>query len=230
VGVLGGLGPEATVDFFAKVVGRTPASSDQEHLHLIIDNRPQVPNRNEAIAGTGSSPASMLSEMAQVLESAGADFLVMPCNAAHAFAGAIREAVSIPFVSIIEETRDEVVRRFPNAGVVGVLASTGCIDAMLYQRAFATVGVEVTVPIGTSRDSFMSLLHRIKAGDRSDEVQHTMGLLAERLVDQGAEVVIAGCTEVPLVLEGGKLSCPLIDSTDVLVERTIRYARAGIPG
>jgi aspartate racemase len=101
VGVLGGLGPAATADFFSKVVMATPAAADQDHLHVIIDNNPKVPNRNEAVAGTGVSPAPVLAEMASRLETAGADFLVMVCNAAHAFQDAITDAVRVPFVSII---------------------------------------------------------------------------------------------------------------------------------
>lgn len=225
VGVLGGLGPEATLDFFARVLERTPASRDQEHLHLLIDNNPQVPDRNAAVAGSGPSPAPTLAEMAKRLETAGADFLVMPCNAAHAFAHAIRESVSIPLVSIIEETRDEVVRRFPGVRSVGVLASSGCIDAGLYQEAFGERGIEVLVPDGSDREAFMQLIYLIKSGDRSEAVADGMRAIAARLVARGAEVVVAGCTEVPLVLRAADVSRPFVDSTDVLVARTIARAR-----
>ncbi len=227
VGVIGGLGPEATLDFFARVLERTPASSDQDHLHLIIDNNPQVPNRNEAVAGTGPSPVPMLVEMAQRLEKAGADFLVMPCNAAHAFEGVISEAVSIPLLSIIEETRNDVLRRFPKIKCVGVLASTGCIDAQLYQASFGEAGVDVVFPVDADRESFMRLLYRIKSGDKSREVHRSMKTIARRLIDHGAEVIVAGCTEVPLVLDGIDISRPLVNSTNVLVERTVALAKKG---
>jgi len=216
--------PLETLDFFAKLLERTPASCDQEHLHVIIDNNPQVPNRNEAIAGTGPSPVPVLVEMAQRLEQAGADFLVMPCNTAHAFEDDIREAVSIPLLSIIDETRTAVLGRFPAIGCVGVLASTGCIDAQLYQRSFREAGVDVVVPVGTDRDAFMDLLYRIKAGDTSRDATRAMSVQAAHLVDRGAEVIVSGCTEVPLVLDGTDLSRPFVDSTDVLVERALVFA------
>jgi aspartate racemase len=227
VGVMGGLGPDATLDFFARILERTPASRDQDHLHLLIDNNPQVPNRNEAVAGTGLSPVPVLVEMAQRLEKAGADFLVMPCNAAHAFADAITQAISIPFLSIIEETRNEVVRRFPNIRCVGVLASTGCIDSELYQQAFVDVSVEVVVPVNAERESFMELLYRIKSGDKSREIRRSMQSIARRLIDRGAEAIVAGCTEVPLVLDGIDVPRPLVNSTDVLVEKTVAAALRG---
>jgi aspartate racemase len=223
--VIGGLGPEATLDFFAKVLANTPAANDQDHLHVLIDNNPRVPDRNAAVAGTGPSPALALADMARRLEAAGADFLVMPCNAAHAFADAIREAVAIPFVSIIAETRDEVVRRFSDARRVGVLASRGCIDAWLYQEAFAEHGLDVIVPGDDEVTQFMELVYRIKSGDRTAAVTNGIQTVAEGLVQLGAEVIVGGCTEVPLVLGEGDALWPLVNSTDVLVARTIQYAR-----
>ncbi len=227
VGVLGGLGPGATLDFFAKVLENTPAATDQDHVHLIIDNNPQVPDRNAAVAGTGPSPAPMLAEMAKRLENAGADFLVMPCNAAHAFEDAIAGAVSIPFVSIIKETRDEVMRSFPDIKCAGVLASSGCIDAELYKRAFVDKGVQIVVPTGADRDTFMQLLCKIKSGNQSGDIKRTMQVIAAGLIARGAEIIVAGCTEVPLVLDETDVARPLVNSTDVLVTRTIDYAQGG---
>lgn len=224
VGVLGGMGPEATLAFFEKVLEKTHAKDDQDHLHLIIDNNPKVPNRNLAIAGSGPSPAQDLAAMAGRLERAGADFLVMPCNAAHAFKDAIEDAVSIPLVDIVDETRDEVMLRFPEAKCVGVLASTGCTDAGLYQRAFGRHAIDVIVPRDASRRSFMQLVYTIKAGDKSPGVKLAMLDVAMSLIEAGAELIVAGCTEVPLVLSSGDLPCPLIDSLDVLAARTVERA------
>lgn len=226
VGVLGGLGPAATLDFFAKVLARTPAERDQEHLHLIIDNDPAVHNRNDAVAGRGPSPAPRLAAMARRLEGAGADFLVMVCNAAHAFQGAIVEAVAIPFVSIIDETVDATLSIAPEARCVGVLAAEGALDAGLYQRAFRARGVTALVPEGEDRARFMDLMYAIKGGDKGAEVARGMLRLARALHEAGAEALVAGCTEVPLVLtqdtlRGAGLELPLVASTDALVEATV---------
>lgn len=230
VGVLGGLGPEATLEFYARVLELTPATQDQDHLRLIIDSNPKVPNRNEAVAGTGPSPGPMLARMAAGLEHAGADFLVMACNAAHAFQPHIEEAISVPFVSIIEETVRATLERTPKVTRVGVLASSGCLDARLYHDAFAEHGVGVVVPEGAGRETFMRLLYRIKAGDKGAEVREAMRALALALVAQGAEAIVAGCTEVPLVLTPDALPCPLLDSSAVLAERTVFYATHGLRG
>jgi aspartate racemase len=228
VGVLGGMGPEATLAFYRRVLELTTSVNDQGHIHLLIDSNPKVPDRNSAVAGTGPSPAPILAQMARGLEGAGADFLVMVCNAAHAFQEAIEAAVSIPFLSIVAETHDEVRRRFPQVRSVGLLASSGCIDANLYQSAFSADGMSVLAPTGADRESFMELLHRVKSGDKSEAVGRGMRAVAESLIEQGAEVVVAGCTEVPLVLSQTDLTRPLVDSAEVLAKSTIHRAQAGL--
>ncbi len=225
VGVIGGLGPEATHDFFGKVLAHSHARTDQDHIHLIIANNPKTPNRNDAIAGRGPSPGPALAAMARSLERAGADFVVMACNTAHAFESDIRAALTKPFVSLIDEVAAEARRSHPDAKRVGVLATQGSRDANIFGAAFASRGIEVVQLDAPAQAEFMSLLYRIKAGDRGSEVRAAMRQLGERLVAMGADVLVAGCTEVPLVLRPGDNSRHLIDSTDVLAQRCVSYAR-----
>lgn len=229
VGVLGGLGPEATLDFFAKVLALTAARTDQEHLHLLIDDNPKVPNRNLAIAGTGPSAGPALVAMARRLEMAGADFLVMACNTAHYYEPDIRAAVAIPFVSIIEETCAALAVRVPGARQLGVLAAGGCRQAGLYDRALRARGIEPVVPDEAEQARFMECMYAIKGGDRGPAIKAGVAELGQRLIARGAEAVIAACTEVPLVLVDGDLTCPLVDSTAILAEATVAYAKRRRP-
>ncbi|MEX2536649.1 MAG: amino acid racemase [Trueperaceae bacterium] len=224
VGVLGGMGPDATLDFFAKLLAATPAARDQDRLRIIIDNNPKVPNRNDAVAGRGPSSAPLLAQMASGLERAGAELLAMPCNAAHAFAGDIEAAVNIPLVNIIDETIEATLRRVPGIGRVGVLAAAGCLDARLYSDGLEARGIVAIEPLAQQREIFMELLYRIKSGDLGGDVRARMLALAGEFIDAGAKVIIAGCTEVPLVLAQSDLPCPLVNSTDVLVQATADYA------
>ncbi|HMR30451.1 MAG TPA: amino acid racemase [Geminicoccaceae bacterium] len=224
VGVLGGLGPEATVDFMAKVLAATGASTDQEHLHLIVDCNPKVPNRNDAIAGRGPSPAPDLVAMARRLEAAGVDFLVMACNAAHAFAGDIRGSVSIPFVSIIDETVAALQRDMPGLEAVAVLAAGGCRMVRLYENALEAHGITPISPDEDEQSGLMQAIYAIKAGRAASTKGQLVGL-GETLVRRGAQAVIAGCTEVPLVLGQGDLSRPMLDSTQALAHATVAYAK-----
>jgi aspartate racemase len=225
VGVIGGMGPAATTQFIARVQALTPARGDQDHLRLLVDCNPQVPDRNVAATAGGPSPAQVLASMARGLETAGAQLLAMPCNAAHAYASDIAGAVSIPFVNLIEAVANEAVAQ-AQGGAVGLIAADACLEAGLYQEAFARRGAELLIPSAKGEAAFMALLYRIKSGDLGAEVQSAMADLAQDLIARGAAVVVAGCTEVPLVLKPGAISVPLADSIEILAARTVEAALA----
>ncbi|MBT8107048.1 MAG: amino acid racemase [Gammaproteobacteria bacterium] len=225
VGVLGGMGPDATVDFMSKVIAATPAEKDQDHLRILVDSNPQVPNRQEAVLRGGEDPGPALAAMAKGLEASGADFLVMPCNTAHAFRDAITAAVDIPLVSIIDVTVDAC----DGAAAVGVLATDGCLASKVFQEALAARGLRAVLPGDAEIAELMRLITRIKAGDRGPDVAAGMRKLAEALVARGADAIIAGCTEIPLVLQANALDVALVSSTDVLAAATVAIALSYTP-
>ena len=222
VGVLGGMGPAATLDFFGRVLARSEAARDRDHIRLIIDCNPQVPDRNVGAQAGEPTTGEVLAQMARGLVAAGAQLLVMPCNAAHACAADIRAAVAVPFIDMIEVTADAGAAA---ARTVGVLAADGALDAGLYQSAFAARGVAVLTPEAPQQARFMSLLHRIKAGDVGAASRAEMQALAQSLIGRGAEAIVAGCTEVPLVLDASDLTVPLVNCTEVLAQATVAAAR-----
>lgn len=229
VGVLGGMGPDATVDFMAKVIALTRAERDQDHVRMLVEHNPKVPNRQAAIASGDPAVGQVLADMARRLEIAGADFLVMPCNSAHAFLEPIREAVSIPFVSIIAETIAGIGRVLPGPRRIGVLQTDGLQQAGLYEGALARAGHTPLALPADELGALMRLIHRIKAGDRSDEVRRGMASLAGALAGNGAEAILAACTEIPLVLSAADVDVPLLASTDVLARRTVELATGAAP-
>lgn len=220
VGVLGGMGPEATVDFMSRVIRLTPADRDQDHLRMLVDSNPHVPNRQDALLRDGEDPGPALAAMARGLETAGADFLVMPCNTAHAFSDAIEAAVSIPLVSIIDVTVEACGR----AAKVGVLATDGCLASGVFQLVLAERGKDAILPDAVETEALMRLVTRIKAGDTGADIADGMRNLAQALVARGAGVIIAGCTEIPLVLDAGMLGVPLVSSTEALARATVAFA------
>ena len=226
VGVLGGMGPAATVDFMGKLIQATGAKTEQDNLRILVDCNPHVPDRNH-LDPNGPQPGPVLAEMARGLERSGAQFVVMACNTAHAYAGEIAAALSVPFVSLILETAQTLSTRHPTVKKAGLLATDTCVAANLYQPALAAYGVEVLPLDPAAQKRFMELLYDIKRGDTSNAARAEMKSLADTLIAAGAEVVVSGCTEVPLVLAAGDIAKPLVDSTQVLVERTLAYARHG---
>ena len=216
VGVIGGMGPDATADFMSQVIAFTEAARDQDHARMLVDNTPAVPCRQRALLGDGEDPGPVMADMARGLEAAGADFLVMPCNTAHAFADAIINAVSIPLLSIVDVT----VAACRDHRVVGMLSTKGCLEAGVYQDAFATTGSEIIVPDDAEFAELMDLIFAIKAGDQSPGIGERMRVLGEALVARGATVVVGGCTEITLVLHDDMLTVPLVSSTDELARAT----------
>jgi aspartate racemase len=223
VGVLGGMGPAATLDFFARVLARSEAKRDADHIRLIIDCNPHVPDRNVGAAPGEPTAGEALAAMARGLVAAGAEMLVMPCNAAHANAADIRAATAAPFIDMIEATADAAAAC--GTSMVGVLAADGALDAGLYQRALAARGLGVLTPEGAAQARFMSLLHRIKSGDIGPASRAEMRALAQLLIERGATAIVAGCTEVPLVLDAADLPVPFLNCTEVLAVATVSAAR-----
>ena len=225
VGLLGGMGPDTTVDFMAKVIAMTTADREQDHVRMIVDHNPRCPSRQDAMLRNGEDPGPTLAAMAAGLEAAGADFLVMPCNTAHAFRASIEAATTIPLVSIIDVT----VSACADYDAVGVLATSCCLNSHLYQNALAENSIRAVIPDDEEVDLLLNLINRIKTGDRSSESVQQLQVLAESLMQKGAEAIVAGCTEIPLILDKSMLAVPLISSTDVLASATVRIARGEQP-
>jgi aspartate racemase len=225
IGVLGGLGPWATLDFFEKVLRLTPARRDQEHLRLIIDNNPKIPDRGPAILGEpgAEDPTPALVATARAVEGAGADFIVIPCNTAHYFYEPIRRAVRVPVLHIMEEVARAAAARAPGLRRVGLLGTRATVATGLYQRAFAPHGTEVLAPDPSGQGVIDRLIYGIKAG-RANELAEEGTSVGRRLGEAGAEAVILGCTELPLILGPGNLGLPVFDSNMILAEAAVREA------
>jgi len=224
VGIIGGMGPDATVDFMSRVLRATPATTDQEHVRMLVENNPRIPSRQLAMRGEGEDPGPTIAAIAARLEAAGADFLVMPCNLAHAWQGDIEAATGIPFVSIVAASVQSALDRSDDDGAVGLMTTPGCFTAGLYQQALRAAGRSVTTQTQDELAATMSLVEQIKAGDQSDEVGSALRALANKLVDRGAKVLIAACTEFPLVLDESMFDVAFVSSTDVLAKKTVAIA------
>ena len=213
LGVLGGMGPAATTAFMARVQALTPAEGDEDHVRMLVDLNPQVPNRHSDPEGA----RRVLGEMAGRLKDVGAEVLAMPCNTAHAHAEAIRGA-GLPFIDMIAETVEGV--RGSGARRVGVLATPG--GTALYVEALAAAGLEPVTLDEAERADFMTAVMGFKAGDLGDGPRAEMRRLAAALVARGAGAVIGGCTEVPLLLESEEVAVTLVDSAEVLAAACVR--------
>jgi aspartate racemase len=213
LGVLGGMGPAATLDFLQKLQAYTPAESDQDHIRVLVDINPKVPDRN----APGSLAGPVLAEMAGALRGAGAEVLAIACNTAHAHAGLIQRASGLPLIDMIETGAAAAARS--GAMRVGVLGTKGALR--LYREYLAAQALGLVGLSPEDQERFMEALYRIKGGDTGAQAKAEMRSLAQRLIAEGAEAVIAGCTEVPLVLGPADLKAEFIDPGDLLARRCV---------
>ena len=230
VGVLGGMGPEATIDFMAKVVALTPAARDQDHVPMLVDNNCRVPDRQEAMrSGDSAAVRGALATMAERLEEMGADFLVMPCNTAHAFVEDAAATVDIPLVSIIDATVEAALEATRGVQQIGLLATDACLNAGVYDAAAQARGLTLVTPDPAAQEQLMSLIFRVKAGETDDAIRDGMMAVARQLIDAGAAALVGGCTEIPLVLRPTDVSVPFVSSTEALARRTVAVATGEKP-
>jgi aspartate racemase len=214
IGVIGGMGPAATADFLAQLVAGVNAANDTDHPRVLIDSNPHVPDRNAAALHGGDSPGPALAAMGAALAAQGAQILAMPCNAAHGWADAIMAA---PFISMIDAAVAAAMVHQPRC--IGVLGVGATLALDLYRRASPVPVLNGDLAV------VQPAVNAIKAGDRSNAVRAALAGEAARLAATGADVVIAACTEVPLLLDQTDVAIPLIDSTAALARATLAAAR-----
>ncbi|NQU98745.1 amino acid racemase [Candidatus Woesearchaeota archaeon] len=227
IGIVGGMGPEATANLYAEVIKATPAKKDQEHVPVFIAGVPQVPDRTDAILFGGESPVPAILNSARKLEEIGADFLIMPCNTSHFFINEIRPFVNLPFLSMIEETVFFVKNNYPDMKMIGLLATTGTVETGIYTNAFRKEGIEiVTLDQFNQEGLVMEAIYGsrgIKSG-RKNVPRIFLLKAVSKLLKRGAEAIILGCTEIPLALEQKHVNCILINPTKILAEKAVQLS------
>jgi len=233
VGVVGGVGPAATVDFIHKVVRATPAKRDQDHIKLLVEQNPQIPDRTENLIGDGPDPTVSLYATCKKLETGGADLIAIPCNTAHAFVERIQPYLGIPIVNMLTVTVRYLRESFPSLRSVGLLATSGTIASGVYEQALASQGLRQVVPGPALQARVMEAIYGkegVKAGFTTGQCQKDIAAAIDGLIAEGVEVVILGCTELPLLLRetyvvganGARVRT--VDPTDVLAKQCVAYA------
>ncbi len=224
IGIIGGMGPLATADLFKKIAINTKATTDQEHIRILIDNNTEIPDRTKAITNNGKSPLPQLIKSALSLWVMGAQILVMPCNTAHYFLNEIQKNVDIPILSMIEATGEALQRK--GIKKVGLLATEGTINSGIYQKVFQKKQIE-TVELSAGEQAVITdlIYNGVKAGKRDYDVSAARRVM-EDLFDRGAETLVLGCTELPVAMDMYNLDYNACDPTLELARAAIKAANA----
>lgn len=222
IGIIGGMGPMATVDLYRKITELTPADSDNEHLHLIIDSNTNIEDRTANILGTGKDPTQELIRSALALEYMGADFLIMPCNTAHFYYSRITPFIKIPFINMIEETAKKI--QGMNIKTVGLLSTEGVIKSKVYTEIFNSYGIREIHPNEEGEKEVMNIIYNgIKARNYSIDLSKFKEVI-ENLILEGAEYLVLGCTELPIAFEKFNIEAKIINPTMILAQAAVDMA------
>lgn len=234
LGIVGGVGPAATVDFMGKVVKNTPAGRDQDHIRMVVEQNPQIPDRTANLLHQEADPTVAMYSTCRRLEEEGADAIAIPCNTAHAYVERIQEHLAVPIVNMLSETIDFILRRYGREVRVGLLATSGTLQSGVYHAAAERVGLSLLVPDDAAQARVMRAIYGeegVKAGFTEGQCRDDLLAGAGQLVGQGARVLILGCTELPLILAQADgfpidgVQVALVDPTDVLARRCVALAR-----
>lgn len=237
LGVVGGVGPAATVDFMAKVVRNTPADKDQDHLRMVVEHNPQIPDRTANLLHQHADPTMALFATCKKLEEEGADAIAIPCNTAHAFVARLQPYLQVPIVNMLSETVAFIAERFGAGKRVGLLATSGTVHSNVYHDAALGAGLSVVVPDADHQELVMAAIYGergVKAGYVDGVCRGQLLTAVRHLAERGASVLILGCTELPLVLPHDEqfripgadtLTVALIDPTDILAKRCVSLAQ-----
>lgn len=236
VGVVGGVGPAATVDFMNKIIRNTTAQRDQEHLKIVVEQNPQIPDRTENLLDGGTDPTIALYSTCKKLEAADADIIAIPCNTAHAFVERIQPYLSIPVVNMLFETVEHIKKSYADRKIVGLLATDGTIKSKVYSDVLTKAGLQLLIPDDEHQKLVMNAIYGpkgVKAGFTDGECKQNLFSALNFLADRGAEVIILGCTELPLLLEQNDAfpaagrTVVVLDPTEILARKCVSLCHSG---
>ena len=242
VGLIGGLGPAATVDLYDKIVRATPAANDQEHFKLVVEQNPQTPDRTKCLLEGGEDPTLALYNSAVRLQADGCDALIVPCNTAHAFVPFLQRHLKVPFINMQQVTMDEIQAKYGKSAKVGLLATSGTVKTGIYSVKSLAMGIPMVAPDQPHQELVMRAIYGpkgAKAGFTDGQCREDLLSAAEYLVEKhGCNVLILGCTELPLILDEGDMEIAgrtvfVIDPTSALARKVVKcaeesFARSGV--
>ncbi|KHT62730.1 aspartate racemase [Photobacterium gaetbulicola] len=223
LGILGGMGPLATVEFMQKIIAQTPACSDQQHIPMLVSNNPQIPDRTAFLISNGDDPYPVLKQGMEQLEQAGAECIVMPCNTAHYWYPRLSNTCRVHMISILDSVVDEAQQR--GYRKVGIMATTATMTTRMYQTKLAQKQIAAVAPTQDQQQAVMDGIYAVKAGN-VEQGHRLMKPVFDTLLEHGAEAVILGCTEIPVALAETVFHQPqqCLDSLDILAKACIEWA------
>ncbi len=223
VGIIGGMGPLATIDLYSKIIKHTDAKNDQENLHVVIDSYAQIPDRTKYLKGIGENPLPYLLESANNLKKGfNVDVYCMPCNTAHYFIDELRKNIDRPFISIIESVFEETKKY--NFNKLGILATDGTLLGRVYHNFFEKNGIKIENFDEITQNLIMKAIYNVKANSINSGIE-TFNKALKDIIKNNFDLLIAACTEIPILLPYKQESIQIIDATDCLAKKVVSFCK-----
>lgn len=225
LGVIGGMGPLATADFLVKLAANTPARNDQEHIPVLLYGDCTTPDRTASLMGDGISPLPYLLDGIRYLNDAGAKAICIPCNSAHCWFDEMATRSDVPLFHIVHASAKQVSHKNPSAKIVGVLSTIATCQTGIYTRILQDMGFSVMSPTAHEFETLVSPGIALIKANRLPEAEQLFHAACEHLFDRGAEVIILGCTEIPLGMQNQYQENPslFVDSNDALALTAVEF-------
>jgi aspartate racemase len=225
IGVLGGMGPVATADFFNKVIAATSATGDEDHVPLLIQSDPRIPSRPAAILSGGTSPLSTLLAGRDRLIAAGATALAMPCNTAHYWYADLVRGCPVPFLSIVDAVFDELAAEVPQSTKIGLISTQATMAAQIFDKRLLAQGCSVLLPSEADMQARVTPAIQLVKANHPEQAAPLLEEAIRSLIAQGASRIILACTETPVALEAVKspLMAQCIDPTAALARLCVAW-------
>jgi len=222
LGVIGGMGPKATSVFFDKVIQKTEANGDQEHLNMVILNHATMPDRTKAILTNNEKEFLQAVEKdIRLLEMAGVSNIAIPCNTSHYFIRQMQEMTTIPIINMVEETANRIRETFGEGTKVGILGTTGTIKTGLYHKACEKYGLIPVTPEETLQEQVMDIIYHDVKGKNDLDPTKLEGIIKRMILEEGCHSIILACTELSCITLGEEWGKYCVDALEVLVEKSI---------
>lgn len=221
IGIVGGMGPEATSELFSRIISKTSATCDQDHIKVSIINDPQIPDRTEYILGQGESPIPRIVENLHKLAKTGADIAMIPCMTAHSFISELQKQSPLPIINAIKLVEDHLTNN-PSISRIGLLATKGSYESNVFQKY---ISKEIVLPNKSNRDKLMNIIYGVDGIKSKGAIpDHLMNIkeIIQEFID--VQAVIAGCTELGLVMREETVGIPVIDPITLLAEFAVESA------
>lgn len=220
-GIMGGMGPLATVDFLNKLTRLTPASCDQEHLPWLTISQPGIPDRSLAIQNNDDAPARFLTKGVAYLAERGVKLIAIPCNTSHYWYDQMQAVSSVPILHIADATIEELRLSGAEIGKIAVLATRGTVKAGIYSKRLEPEGFDMVRLEAEEQAMVDAVIHGVKKGSLGD-AQADMHKLLETLAMRGVKTVILGCTELPIAQQGLPTKMLMVDTSLSLAKVSLR--------